>query len=821
MQHQSEEKNSESMIIPNLADSVGQGILLSNETWEHVFDASPGYIAFISPDFKIQRINKALAAFLGGSPSQYIGKPCYEVMHQSTSPVTDCPLMKINGEKSIQTSIIEDKNFGKALVKAIPLYAADGSFTGCLHMVEPVDEMKDIHSGNMDKERAMYSLVNAIPDPSLLCDLSGSILMASAGFLDMTGILDSEAVNGSNYISFFAHEDIDRALLGFNTLTYGTQEKLSGQFMVRKAGREAFRCEVSMSLVKQNNVSISGVLLTFRDISNQVALQESANKNHIRLSRFNKTFLGFTSEPSMNINRLVSLLGEMLGASACSFNKISNGASIPFASWQSPFMKDFTPDQVSNIALDQFNSNPDDFILLPKPQLAPHYQVNPQLIDKYGIRTILGITVKSGQTILGQIVVVFTFNFQLKGDDKEFCSMISSAMALENSRVGLNVKSEVNDLNYRELFDFFTDSIYILAPDGVFIDVNTGATRMYGYNREDMIGSNIEMLSAPEKNDHEATFQSIIKAFNGETQEFEWWGIRKNGEVFPKDIVLNRGRYFGRDVVIAIGRDISERKQVEEQLLGYNMELREINQSKDKFFSILAHDLKNPFGGLLGFIDLLYEDIDELSTDQVKEYLQNIRTASYHTYSLLENLLEWSRIQTGKVQFRPSKFDLKEEIESVVMVLDVNAVRKNIKLLNLVPSGIEAEADRNMIHSVIQNLATNAIKFSNSNSTVTIKGKYALPPEPGNHKNAEVVSKARKWYELSITDTGIGIPDDIMPKLFKLDGQFSMAGTANEPGTGLGLILCKEMVEKNGGKIRVESVPGNGSTFSFTLPLSE
>lgn len=818
MQHQSEEKNSESMIIPSAADFVGQGILLSNETWEHVFDASPGYIAFISPDYKIQKINKALAGYLGGMPDQFVGKNCYETIHSSSTPALDCPLIKLSGSGTVQTSVVEDGNFGRSVVKAIPMYTKEGSFAGCLHMLEPIGNGRESSVPAQEKERTVNALVNAMPDPALLCDQSGNIMYASGDFLELTGLGDSQSLTGSNYISFFAHDDIDRALLGFNALTYGAQEKLSGQFMIRKAGRESVRCEVSMSLVKQNSINVSGILMTFRDVSGHIALQDSANKNHIRLSRFNKTFLGFTTEASMNINRLVSLLGEMMGASACSFNKFSDNNSVPFASWQSPFLSDFAADMVSGIALEQFNNQPDDFILVTKPQLAPYYQQNPVLIDRYGIRTILAITVKTGNTILGQIVLVFTFNYQLKSDDREFCSMLSSAMALESSRVGLSIKSEVNDVNYRELFDFFTDSIYILAPDGVFIDVNTGATKMYGFTRDEMIGQSVEMLSAPGKNDIESAYQSIIKAFNGEAQEFEWWGIRKNGDVFPKDVVLNRGKYFGRDVVIAIGRDISERKQAEEKLLGYNMELREINQSKDKFFSILAHDLKNPFGGLLGFIDLLYEDIDELSTDQVKEYLQNIRTASYHTYSLLENLLEWSRIQTGKVQFRPSKFDLKEEIESVVQVLDANAIRKNIKLINQVPAGIEAEADRNMIHSVIQNLATNAIKFSNTNSSVTIRGKFALPPEKSGTE--EVVSPARKWYEISVTDTGIGIPEDIMPKLFKLDGQFSMTGTANEPGTGLGLILCKEMVEKNGGRIRVDSVPGNGSTFSFTLPLS-
>jgi signal transduction histidine kinase len=155
----------------------------------------------------------------------------------------------------------------------------------------------------------------------------------------------------------------------------------------------------------------------------------------------------------------------------------------------------------------------------------------------------------------------------------------------------------------------------------------------------------------------------------------------------------------------------------------------------------------------------------------------------------------------------------------VLTVLESNAIRKKIRLINEVPSGIEAEADRNMIRSIIQNLTTNAIKFSNSNSNVTIHGKYTIAP--GKTNDSEGISKPRRWFEVSVTDLGIGIPEEIMPKLFRLDGQFSMSGTANEPGTGLGLILCKEMVEKNGGRIRVESNADKGSTFSFTLPLSE
>jgi len=279
---------------------------------------------------------------------------------------------------------------------------------------------------------------------------------------------------------------------------------------------------------------------------------------------------------------------------------------------------------------------------------------------------------------------------------------------------------------------------------------------------------------------------------------------------------LNRGRYFGHDVVIAIGRDVTERRQAEDKLQEYNNELKETNASKDKFFSILAHDLKNPFQGLLGFIDLLVEDIDELEKQQVKDYLQNIRSASYQTYSLLENLLEWSRIQTKRAPFQPTVFELSTETDEVFSLLGSSALRKGIKLVSTISPGLFVEADRNMTHSIIQNLVSNAIKFSNSYGKVTVEAFKSDSPKPGIESPT-----SRKWLVINVLDNGVGIPEDIIQQLFKLDGQVSMVGTANEPGTGLGLILCKEMVEKNGGRIWVSSEAGKGSTFSFTLPLHE
>lgn len=267
---------------------------------------------------------------------------------------------------------------------------------------------------------------------------------------------------------------------------------------------------------------------------------------------------------------------------------------------------------------------------------------------------------------------------------------------------------------------------------------------------------------------------------------------------------------------VHIARDITGRKQAEDKLQEYNNELEELNASKDKFFSVIAHDLKSPFQGLLGFTDLLLEDFDILQKDEIKNYLLNIRNASFNTYALLENLLEWSRIQSGRMNFKPAKFNISKEIGGVLDILNSNAIRKGISLTNLVDHQLEVEADQYMIHSVIQNLVSNAIKFSNSRGQVVITSEV---------KSMKYLHKTpacecdKECLQINVRDHGIGIPPEALSRIFSLTDHFTLNGTANEPGTGLGLILSKEMIERHGGELTVHSIPGEGSTFSFTIPL--
>ncbi len=796
------------------AGSDFSGIVL-DYFWEQFYDSSDDYIAVVDTGCKFVRVNARIVQKLGQSKISETDRLCRECIFPNGDGKGDCPVWRASKTGKDQSGTIENSLFGNIFTRALPFFRPDGQVSGVLVVATDSDKNTLASRAPGLIGNSSQTIINAMPEAILICDGSGSILASSTKLCELFTLPNNDTPQGSNILSFFLPGYIEPSLSDFLSVANGDKTFTKGKYMMRRSVSENFWAEVSFSPIIDNRFNHINVLVEIRDITESLQAQESLNKNYVRLTRLHRTFTNFSPAPASNIQQLIALYGELTGASACSYYHIPNGNARPVTFWESPLSTGILPEQSPAELVGYYKTHPGDYHVINKPFHFSDAGLGNYLNDN-GVSMMALQTVKSNNKLVGLITAFYTHNYVMRKDDVEFCNIIASAIAVEESRISTQKAREESELNYRELFDFITDAIYILNPEGVFIDVNLGATRMYGYSREELIGATPELVSAEGRNDLELNRQYIRKAFEGESQNFEWWGKRKNGEIFAKDIVLNRGRYFGHDVVIAIGRDVTERRQAEDKLQEYNNELKETNASKDKFFSILAHDLKNPFQGLLGFIDLLVEDIDELEKQQVKDYLQNIRSASYQTYSLLENLLEWSRIQTKRAPFQPTVFELSTETDEVFSLLGSSALRKGIKLVSTISPGLFVEADRNMTHSIIQNLVSNAIKFSNSYGKVTVEAFKSDSPKPGIESPT-----SRKWLVINVLDNGVGIPEDIIQQLFKLDGQVSMVGTANEPGTGLGLILCKEMVEKNGGRIWVSSEAGKGSTFSFTLPLHE
>lgn len=232
-------------------------------------------------------------------------------------------------------------------------------------------------------------------------------------------------------------------------------------------------------------------------------------------------------------------------------------------------------------------------------------------------------------------------------------------------------------------------------------------------------------------------------------------------------------------------------------------ELAKLNADKDKFFSIVAHDLKGPFLPLLGNAELLSEMAFGLSQQDVKDMSGSIHRSAKRVFDLLENLLQWSRIQMGRMEYEPELLDLAKIIQQNINLLQENALHKEIKLQSQVDETIWVYADDNMLHTIIRNLTNNALKFTPSGGEVNI---LACPDG--------------EYVQVSVQDTGVGISSEDVDKLFKIEVHHSTSGTAKERGTGLGLIMCKEMVEMNRGHIWVESQLGQGTMVNFTVPKS-
>jgi len=240
------------------------------------------------------------------------------------------------------------------------------------------------------------------------------------------------------------------------------------------------------------------------------------------------------------------------------------------------------------------------------------------------------------------------------------------------------------------------------------------------------------------------------------------------------------------------------------EILEKNIELNELNVSKDKFFSIIAHDLRNPFNAIIGLTDVLLMGAYDKDAGKVRSTLEHIHSSSQQAHELLENLLLWARSHTRSMAFKPEPLHLKSMVEEAIDLVSVLAERKNIRILAETGACDGVTGDRNMIHTVIRNLLTNALKFTHKNGEVKV-----------------VVTSCEEGCMIIVSDNGVGIPQERIPTLFSIDTAHKTKGTEQEPGTGLGLILCREFIHRHGGRLEVNSQPGQGSEFRVILPANQ
>ncbi|MBK5210338.1 MAG: PAS domain S-box protein [Flavobacteriaceae bacterium] len=440
-----------------------------------------------------------------------------------------------------------------------------------------------------------------------------------------------------------------------------------------------------------------------------------------------------------------------------------------------------------------------------------------KLLDQNVIKLIgssakvwLGVPLRVNDEAIGAIVVQSYDNENaFKESDIELLEFVASHISLAIQRKKIHQETLISKQILRKVLDNIPINVFWKDTASNFLGVNAISLKeMNLENESDIIGkSDFDFYDQIDAAKYKADEQAIM--LSGKPKLNYQESHIKNGET--RCYVSNKLPIFDeKNVVIGIvgtSEDISIRKQNQLELEKLTGELKVQNETKNKFFSIISHDLINPIAGIIGFSELLKENSENLKPEKIKSYATIINKSANFTLALLHDLLEWSRVQIGSIEANKENLILSDLLAHNIASVNPLVSSKNIALIADLPKNLGVFADKKMVSTITRNLMSNAIKFTPKGGTITISSK-------------EIMVKNKKMIETTISDTGIGMSKEKMKNLFKIEHNYRSAGTDKEAGTGLGLVLCNEFIEKNNGTIKVISKENVGSSFIFTLEAS-
>lgn len=354
---------------------------------------------------------------------------------------------------------------------------------------------------------------------------------------------------------------------------------------------------------------------------------------------------------------------------------------------------------------------------------------------------------------------------------------------------------------YTELYEFAPTAYYTLNKEGEIIDLNLSGASILGKERKKLKNSRLGFfVSDNTKLIYNEFLEKLFNNKNKETCEVIL-SIKDKSPIYMclTGVVIENGNQC-----LIIMNDITNLKLTEAELNQKNEQLILADADKNRFISILAHDLKSPFNALLGYLDLLSENLRTYNLDEIEKRLFIVNNSATGAFLLIDDILMWARSQSGKLPYDPEVYNFKNVCIDVVEILKPNAISKNIAINILIQHELTVFADIDMLKTILRNLVSNAIKFTKAGGYINIDAK----------KNNNIIT-------ISVSDNGMGIAPNAIVNLFDKQKTQTTNGTSNECGTGLGLVLCNDFVEKHGGKIWVESQLGKGSDFKFTMPAGK
>ncbi|HEY5511661.1 MAG TPA: ATP-binding protein [Prolixibacteraceae bacterium] len=359
---------------------------------------------------------------------------------------------------------------------------------------------------------------------------------------------------------------------------------------------------------------------------------------------------------------------------------------------------------------------------------------------------------------------------------------------------------------FKNYFEHSAVGMSIITIDGR-LHPNNSFCEMVGYTREELMNKLPMELTHPDDVAESLHRIDLINSNQFKSCRWEKRYIHKDGSIVWADIhtFLHRDKEGVPQYFITTSNNITPWKKAEEEIKVKNELLQISNGEKDKFFAILAHDLRSPLSSFLGLAEVMAEDLHTMTMAEIEDISKSLHVSATSLFQLLENLLEWSLLKKGNFQFHPEKIAINRIIHRSIDPVKESARRKNIDLKVDLTENYFVSCDVKLTETIFRNLISNALKYTYSGGTIVVTARPV--------KQEEV--------EVSVSDTGIGMSKELLSKLFIVNEQVSRKGTDGESSSGLGLLICKEFVEKQGGKIRAESIEGKGSTFYFTIKQAE
>ncbi len=583
----------------------------------------------------------------------------------------------------------------------------------------------------------------------------------------------------------------------------------------------------------------------------EAEVRQERRRAEERLTKMDECFLGFGPDPHENINRLVALCGELLGAACALYNRLESGLLYSAGQWHTP--PDYNPVDMpeGHICYDVIRHGGEDILVVRNLSRSHYAETDPNVI-RYRLQTYIGFPVKCGGISIGSLCVVYQKDFEPGSEDRKALGAIAAAIGVEERRRQAEEDLRKSEERFKRLVESVTNYIYTVEiQDGKTASTKhgPGCVAVTGYTSEEYGADPYLWYRMVHEGDREAVIEQADKALSGEAvKSLEHRIIHKDGTIrWVRNTQVPRYDQEGHLIAYdGLVEEITGRKEMEQQLKEYSEHLEEMvgkrtkeledannelhllnkeldlrraeaeeaklsaeaaTRAKSDFLANMSHELRTPLNSIIGFAEIIQDRLFGEINEKQQEYVVYIHSSGKHLLNLINDILDLSKVESGKMELELCGFPLTDILNASMAMLKEKAMKHDIKLgIEIEPDAdMTIEADERKLKQIMFNLLSNAVKFTPDGGSVIVQVRK-VPPD---------------FIEISVTDTGIGIAPENIQKLFKEFSQIESPYTKQYEGTGLGLALTERLVELHGGKIWVESEFGKGSKFTFTIPVKQ